>query len=103
MRQRPGLPRVLPRASNRMNRSAFIPIRYPASPGLSGPGRAGAQQPALAQELGQLDGVRGGALAEVVAHDPEVEAALVRGVAPDAADQHVVTPGRVDRQRVDAV
>jgi hypothetical protein len=29
------------------------------------------------EQLGELDGVRGGALAEVVADDPEIQAALV--------------------------
>ena len=50
----------------------------------------GADQAALVQQLGELDGVGGRALAQVVAHDPEVEAALVRGVAAYAPDEHVV-------------
>ena len=63
----------------------------------------GAQQVPHPQQLGHLDRVGGGALAEVVADDPEVEAALVRGVAADAPHEHVVAPGRVERQRVEAV
>ena len=62
-----------------------------------------AQQAAHVQQLGQLDGVGGRALAQVVAHDPEVQAALVRGVAADAPDQHVVAAGGVERRRVEAV
>src|SRR5919199_5590885 len=58
------------------------------------------QQTALDEELRELDGVRGGALSEVVSHDPEIQAALVRGVAPDAADQHLVPPGGFDRHRI---
>ena len=44
----------------------------------------------LDQDLGDLDGVGGGALAQVVAGDPEVEGALVARVAADAADEDVV-------------
>src|SRR5690348_10562184 len=58
---------------------------------------------ALAEQLGQLDRVRGRALAEVVADDPHVQAAVVRRVASYAAHQHLVAAGSVDRKRVDAV
>src|ERR687891_2603771 len=63
----------------------------------------GAQQASNAQQLGDLDGVGGGALAEVVANDPEVQAAVVRGVTADAADEHVVAAGGVDGGGVDRV
>ena len=62
-----------------------------------------AHEVALGEQLGDLDGVGRGALAQVVADDPEVEAALVRGVAADPADQHLVAPGGVGGERVDAV
>ena len=70
------------------------------------PPRAGSgtrTRPALDEELGDLDGVRGRALAQVVADDPEVQAALVRGVAADPADEHLVAARRVGRERVDAL
>ena len=51
-----------------------------------------AHEVALGQELGDLDGVGRGALAQVVADDPQVEAAVVRGVAADAADEDLVRP-----------
>ncbi len=52
--------------------------------------RARPEQAALDQQLGDLHGVGGGALAQVVGDDPEVEGALVAGVAADAADEDVV-------------
>src|SRR5215212_6842979 len=58
-------------------------------------------QPALVQQLRHLDGVGRRAFAEVVADHPEVEAALVRGVPADAADQDLIAARRRDRQRVD--
>src|SRR6476620_1963076 len=61
-----------------------------------------AQQPALDQELRQLDRIGGSALAQVVGDDPDVEGALVAGVAADAADEDVVLAGGVDRHRVAA-
>ena len=48
------------------------------------------------QHLGDLDGVRGRALAEVVADDPEVQAAIVRGI---AADRGRRAPRRGPRRR----
>ena len=53
------------------------------------------------QQLGQLDRVGGGALAQVVGDDPHVQRALMARVAPDAPDEHVVLAGRVDRKRVE--
>jgi hypothetical protein len=44
-----------------------------------------------------------GALAKVVAHHPEVQAPLVRGVATYPPHEHVVAPGGVDRKRVERV
>ena len=57
----------------------------------------------LDQELGNLHGVGRGALAQVVAGEPEVEGALLVGVAADAADEDVVAAGGVERHRVPAV
>src|SRR4029078_9516131 len=62
----------------------------------------GAEQAALDQELSELDGVGGGALAEVVGDDPEVEGALVAGVAADAADVDAVLCGGGGRHQVAA-
>ena len=61
------------------------------------------QQAADVQQLGHLHRVGGRALAQVVAHDPEVEAALVRRVAADPADQHVVAARGVERGGVERV
>ena len=61
------------------------------------------EQPTDVQQLRDLHRVGGRALAQVVAHHPEVERVVGRVVAADAADQHVVAAGRVDGQRVDAV
>src|SRR4249919_678624 len=47
----------------------------------------------LVEQLRHLDGVGRRALAQVVADDPEVEAALMRGVAADPADQDLVSAG----------
>ena len=68
----------------------------PMSTGYSRP----CQQAALDEQLGDLDGVGRGALAQVVGDDPEVERALVAGVAADAADEDVVVARGVDRHRV---
>ena len=86
---RPGLRRRWPRA--------LLGARARSRPGLgnSGPGiRAGtagcggADPVALAQDLGQFDGVGRSALAQVVRHDPKGDTAVVgdRDVAPDASD-----------------
>src|SRR3954468_18106772 len=88
---------------------ACLRLQMSRSPGASAPGcsggpsRAAAQEIALAEQLGELHRVGGGALSEVVAHDPQVQAALVRGVAADAAHQHLVAAGGVDGLRIDAV
>ena len=52
------------------------------------------------QQLSHLDRVQRGALAQVVGDDPQVECALVPGVAADAPDEHVVLAGGVDRERI---
>ncbi len=54
------------------------------------------------QQLRDLHGVGGGALAQVVGHDPQVQRALVAGVAADTPHEHAVAAGGVDRQRVGA-
>ena len=46
-------------------------------------------------ELGDLDRVQRGALAQVVAREDEREAALDRRVAADPPDEHLVDPGRL--------
>ena len=50
-------------------------------------------QAALVQDFGDLDRVGGGALEQVVADDPHLQAARVRGVAPQAADEDLVAAG----------
>src|SRR3954447_4048862 len=55
----------------------------------------------LMKQLGDLHRVGRGALAKVVADHPEVEAALVRGVAPNPPDEHLIAASGRDRQRVD--
>src|SRR3984885_15715908 len=52
------------------------------------------EQPALDQDLGDLNGVGRGTLAQVVAHDPHAERPRMRLVAADAADEHLVPAGR---------
>ena len=47
-------------------------------------------QPALVQDFGDLHRVGRGALEQVVADDPHLQAALVRGVAAQAADEDLV-------------
>src|SRR5207302_8966710 len=64
----------------------------------AGPGSA--HEPALQQELGQLHGVRRRPLAQVVRDHPHVEAALVRRVAANAADEDIVPPSCLDRHRI---
>src|ERR1700710_1306949 len=66
-----------------------------------GDGSALIQEPAAVdQELGNLDGIGGGALAQVVARDPDVEGAFVARVAANSPDEDIVLAGGVDRQRV---
>src|SRR5512142_2140136 len=54
------------------------------------------------EDLGDLDRVGGGALAQVVADDPEGEAATVgyRRVRPDPADEDLVAPGSLRGKRI---
>ena len=54
-------------------------------------------------ELGELDGVEGGALAEVVADDPEVQRPRVRRIPADPADEDVVAAGGGRCQGIDGV
>ena len=53
------------------------------------------------EQLGELHGIRRRALAQVVGDDPQIERALVAGVAADPPDEHVVAAARVDRQRIE--
>jgi hypothetical protein len=62
-------------------------------------GGAVAEQAAVVEELGDLDGVECGALAQVVADDEEVEGERVVEVATQAADSHLVTARVVERCR----
>ena len=66
------------------------------------PDGGGPDPVALAEDLGDLDGVGRGALAQVVRDDPEGEPAAVRDrhVAPDPPDEDLVAPGGLGRQRV---
>ena len=56
-------------------------------------GWGGASVLLCGHELGELDGVERGALQEVVADDPEVEALRVTEVLADAADDDLVAAG----------
>ena len=94
--------RDLARLGRGPRRSLVERSRAPSASRLDA-GRAAAEQAAHVQQLGHLHRVGGRALAQVVAHHPEVQAALVRGVAADAAHQHVVLARGVDGQRVQAV
>src|SRR5699024_8234080 len=84
-------------ASPRQRRRRSIRIRLTILPPSDGPGRAhapdhdGAVSGARSDALGDLDGVEGGALAEVVAGDEERQALPVgdRLVGADAPDEDV--------------
>src|SRR5271163_3256375 len=65
-----------------------------------GRARAGPEQAALVQQLGELHRVQGRALTQVVPDDPQVERALSRGIATDAPDEDVVLAGHVNGQRI---
>src|SRR3970282_1342672 len=56
---------------------------------------------ALDELFGDLDGVKGGALSDVVADEPEGDAVLVRGVLADAADVGIVSAGDVPGRGID--
>jgi cellulose synthase/poly-beta-1,6-N-acetylglucosamine synthase-like glycosyltransferase len=62
--------------------------------------RAGADEPALDKELGELDRVGGGALAQVVRNHPQVEGALVGRVVADAPDEDLVAPIGLQRRGI---
>ena len=66
---------------------------------------AGRTQPRADEDLGDLDGVRRGALAEVVADDPQRQATTVGdGLVPAyPTDEDLVAAGGVDRERIDVV
>ena len=57
-------------------------------------------EPALVELLGELDRVRRGALEQVVRDHPHLQPALVRRVAAQAADEHVVAAGGAGGGRV---
>src|SRR6266550_759082 len=52
-----------------------------------------------AEQLGDLDGVQRGTLAEIVAHDPQRQAILDRRILAHAADEGGVMPGASRRIR----
>src|SRR4029453_8836415 len=62
-------------------------------PGRPSSTRAASGEGLPEEHLGDLDGVEGGALAEVVGHRPEQHRPWVGQVAADAADEHPVGPG----------
>ena len=62
-----------------------------------------AKKALLEQQLRDLDGVGGSALADLVAAAPEVQTALVGQVLTNAADIDDVLIGRVERHGVDLV
>ena len=78
--RRPGSGARIPSDSGARHRRRAMPPRS----------RRAGEQAALVQQLGELHGVRGGALAQVVGDDPHVQRALVAGVAADAPDEHLV-------------
>ena len=53
------------------------------------------------QDLRELHGVRRRALPQVVGDDPQIQRVLVAGVAPNAPDEDLITPGGVGRQGVE--
>src|SRR4051794_15413553 len=63
-------------------------------------GAGDADQAALVQDLGDLHGVGGRALEEVVADHPHLQPARMAGVAAQAPDEHLVATGAGERGRV---
>jgi hypothetical protein len=59
----------------------------------------GARKPLLMQKLGDLDGVGGGSLAQVVADHPQVEIALAAGpgVVAEPSNEDLIAVGSLDR------
>src|SRR4051794_40234245 len=95
--ERTEIDRTVPRT--RPDRAAASRSRRPRSitaslnpMSISSGGLALAEEVALGEYLGDLDRVQGGTLAEVVAHDPEVQRALLAGIAPDPPDEDLVSP-----------
>ena len=65
------------------------------------PGHDYSRSAAVRHQFGQLHGIQGRALADVVGHHPQVQPARMREVLADAADEHRVAAGRVgDRRRI---
>jgi hypothetical protein len=81
-----------PEPSSPERHGNWIPGRAPGK-------RLGGEQPALEQELGDLDGVQGGALAQVVADGPEGQPVPVRRVRADTTDENLVRSDCVARHR----
>lgn len=60
------------------------------------------EQILLHQRLGNLHGIGGSALAQIVADYPKIEAAWMAGVSADATNQDLILPCCVNRHRVAA-
>src|SRR6185437_6782488 len=86
-----------PRRTDYVRTGRAVAERCRAGCGLRDPR---ADEPALVHDLGELDRVRRGALAQVVRHDPHLERLVVARVAPDPADEDIVMAVRVDRHRI---
>src|SRR4029078_4822832 len=65
----------------------------------AGSAQSGCDRAPREDQLGDLDAVEGGALADVVAREVEHEAVLRCGVSADAADQRFVRAGRLAGSR----
>ena len=55
------------------------------------------------QELGDLHGVGGSALTDVVADAPEIEGIRLAEILADAPHEHVVLPPGIERHRINVV
>src|SRR5437870_11340768 len=107
-RSRPGLLQSLPEPSPPRPLPARPPSpRVPSRGSVSGQALASARRRldpvTLDDQLGQLDCVRRGTFAQVVAYHPEREAPAIgqRRILADPADEHFVATGRIRGQRVD--
>jgi hypothetical protein len=56
-------------------------------------------QVSLKKDLGDLDGIRGGALPQVVCDNPQVQSVRHCGITPDAADQDIILADGIKSQR----
>ena len=82
--------------------ASWLSVAPGARYGLAPRDAAGRIQSRSTEDLGDLDGVRGSPLAQVVRDDPERDAAIVGDgdVPPDATDEDLVAAGGLGRQRV---